>query len=118
LTIEFTRRGPAKVLYTFDLDAELDEDAGHATITETAAVMALREDRIDLKRLPPVDQALNNTEFAIVDAPTFSGQPAPDRTVSARADPRRATPELGKKHFNETVERLSAMILKELKSLS
>ena len=118
LAIEFTRRGPAKVLYTFDLDAELDDDAGHATITETAAVMALREDRVDLKRLPPVDQALNNTEFAVVDAQTFRGKPALDRTVSAKADPRRATPELGKKHFNETVERLSAIILKELKYLS
>jgi creatinine amidohydrolase len=118
LAIELTRRGPAKVLYTFDLDAEIDDDAGHATITETSAVMALMEDRVDLNRLPLVDQALKNIEYAIVDEPTFSGQPAPDRTVSARADPRRATPQLGKKHFDDTVERLSTMILKELKSIS
>jgi creatinine amidohydrolase len=118
LAAEFTQRGPARVLYTFDLDAELDEDAGHATITETSAIMALMDGRVDLKKLPPMDQALKNIEYAIVDAPTFSGQPAPDRTVSSKADPRRATPELGKKHFELTVEHLSAMILKELDSIS
>jgi creatinine amidohydrolase/Fe(II)-dependent formamide hydrolase-like protein len=106
------------VLYTFDLDAEIDEDTGHATITETSAVMALLEDRVDLNRLPPAGQALKNIVYAIVDAPTFTRQPALDRTVSAKADPRRATPQLGKKHFDDIVERLSTMILKELKSIS
>ncbi len=41
LAAEFTQRGPCKVLYTFDLDAEFDDDAGHATITETSAILAL-----------------------------------------------------------------------------
>lgn len=118
LAAEFTARGPAKVLYTFDLDAEIDVDAGHATITETSAVMALMEDRVDMRSLPPADQALKNIEYAIVDAPTFSGQPAPDRTVSAKADPRRATAQLGKKHFDDTVAYLSTIIMKELKSIS
>lgn len=118
LAAEFTQRGPAKVLYTFDLDAQADDDAGHATITETAAIMALERDRVDLNRLPPVDQPLTNIDYAIVDAPTFSGQPTPDWTVRAHVDPRRATPELGQQHFKVTVERLSAIILNELKNLS
>jgi creatinine amidohydrolase len=117
LATEFGQRGPARILYTFDLDAETDDDAGHATITETAAVMALDPTRVDLHRLPPADQPLRNIEHAIVDAPTFSGQPALDRTVSVLADPRRATPELGLKHFADTVERLSTLILNEIKNL-
>jgi creatinine amidohydrolase len=117
LAAEFTQRGPARVLYTFDLDAQTDGDAGHATITETAAVMSLNRERVDLNRLPPIDQPLQNTEYAIVDAPTFGGQPSMDRTVRAIADPRRASPELGQQHFAATVERLSAMILHELNNL-
>lgn len=117
LAAEFTQRGPAKVLYTFDLDAQTDDDAGHATITETAAILALNADRVDLKCLPPIDQPLPNTAYAIVDAPTFSGQPTPDRTVRALADPRRASPELGQQHYVATVERISAMILNELNNL-
>jgi len=118
LAVEFTQRGPAKVLYTFDLDAELDDDAGHATITETSAILALNPSRVDLDRLPPAGQPLRNIDFAIVDATTFSGQPAPDRTVSPKADPRRATQQMGKKHFEDTVDHLSVIISKELKTIS
>jgi creatinine amidohydrolase len=117
LAAEFSQRGPAKVLYTFDLDAQTDDDAGHATLTETAAVLALNQDRVDLTHLPALETPLRNTDYAIVDAPTFGGQPEPDRTVRALADPRRATPELGEKHFAHTVERLSTLILSELKNL-
>jgi creatinine amidohydrolase len=117
LAAEFSQRGPAKVLYTFDLDAQTDDDAGHATITETAAVMALDQTRVDLDRLPPLDQPLRNIEHAIVDAPTFGGQPESERTVRALADPRRATVELGQKHFADTVDRISSLILNELNHL-
>lgn len=117
LAAEFSQRGPARVLYTFDLDAQTDEDAGHATVTETAAILALNRDRVAINRLPPHETPLRNTDYAIVDAPTFGGQPEPDRTVRAQADPRRATPELGQKHFADTVERLSTLILNELKNL-
>jgi creatinine amidohydrolase len=117
LAAEFTQHGPAKVLYTFDLDAETDDDAGHATITETAAILALNRERVNLQQLPSPEKPLRNTDYAIVDAPTFSGEPEPDRTVRAPADPRRATPELGQKHFADTVERLSTLILSELQNL-
>ncbi len=106
-----------KVIYTFDLDAEIDDDAGHATITETAALLALQSDRVDLDRLPPAEQPLGNIDYAIVDAPTFSGHPTPDRTVRASADPRQATSELGQRHFQVTVDRLAAIIFEEWHNL-
>jgi creatinine amidohydrolase len=117
LAAEFTQRGPVKVFYTFDLDANIDDDAGHATITETSAILALNPERVDVNRLPSASQPLRNIDFAIVDAPTFSGRPTPDRTVSPQADPRRATPEVGEKHFEDTVDHLAAIIMKELKTL-
>jgi creatinine amidohydrolase len=117
LASECTQRGPAKVLYTFDLDAEQDVDAGHATITETSAILALNNERVDLAKLPPIDQPLQNIEHAIVDAPTFSGHPSPDRTVLAHADPRFATIELGQQHFEKTVDRLAVVISNELEIL-
>lgn len=118
LAVEFTQRGSCKVLYTFGLDAEFDEDAGHATITETSAILALEVERVDLKSLPAENIPLKNIDYAIVDAPTFSGQPNPNRTVRPQADPRIATLEHGIQHFNSTVERLSKFILKELKTIS
>ncbi len=117
LASEYTQRGPAKVLYTFDLDIEQDVDAGHATITETSAILALNNERVNLDKLPPLGQPLRNIEFAIVDAPTFSGRPLADHTVHTQADPRLATPELGMQHFEKTVDRLAAVILKELRSI-
>jgi creatinine amidohydrolase len=117
LAAELTQRGPARVLYTFDLDADMDDDAGHATITETAALLALGRDRVDLDRLPPAPRPLRNIDHAIVDAPTFSGYPTPDRTVRPSADPRHATSDLGQHHFQVTVDRLAAIILGEWHNL-
>ena len=116
LVAEFSQRGPARIIYTFGLDAAYDEDAGHATITETAAVMALDTARVDLNRLPHADTPLLNTQFAIVDAGTFNGQPAPDYTVRPEADPRRATSDIGKQYFARTVARLKETILAETRT--
>ena len=110
LAAEFTQRGPAKVIYTFDLDATVDDDAGHATITETAAILALDSARVELDLLPPSGMPLKNTEFAIVDADTFNGQPAVDHTVNPKADPRQATGEIGNRFFDGSVARLAQAI--------
>lgn len=115
LAAELTQRGMARILYTFDLDSSVDDDAGHATITETSAIMALSPSRVELDALPPIHQPLSNTEFAIVDAPTFSGHPTPERIVRPGADPRRATPELGQRHFDLTVERIVPVVMEQLK---
>ena len=113
LAAEFSHRGPAKIIYTFDLDAEVDDDAGHATITETAAMLALQADRVDLIGChPPIGLCATSTTPSSMRA-TFGGQPTPDRTVRASADPRRATRELGQHHFQVTVDRLAADILAE-----
>ena len=117
LAAELTQRGPARVLYTFDLDADMDDDAGHATITETAALLALGPERVELDRLPSARQPLRNIDYAIVDAPTFSGRPTPDHTVRPSADPRQATSDLGQHHFQVTVDRLAAIILAEWHNL-
>ena len=115
LAAEFTQRGPAKVIYTFDLDAAIDDDAGHATITETAAILALDDDRVDLEQLPPSGEPLANTAYAIVDAKTFGGEPTPDHQVRPAADPRQATIEIGRNHFSATVDRIAQQIRAELK---
>jgi creatinine amidohydrolase len=117
LAAEFSQRGPARVLYTFDLDASIDDDAGHATMTETAAILALDPARVELNRLPPAGTPLRNTEWAIVDAETFGGQPTADHMVRPKADPRRATPELGHQHFAATIDRISKLIDEALADL-
>jgi hypothetical protein len=77
--------------------------------------MALDPTRVDLGKLPPMDVALRNIEYAIVDANTFEGKPTADHSVNSRADPRLASGELGERHFIATVERLSREILEILK---
>ena len=111
LAAEFSQRGPSRVIYTFDLDAAVDDDAGHATITETAAVMALNPARVDLNRLPPAGISLLNTEYAIVDADTFNDLPSPDFTVRPKADPRQATVDSGQAFFAGAVAQLKQAIL-------
>lgn len=117
LAAEFSQRGPARALYTFDLDASIDDDAGHATVTETAAIMALDATRVDLSRLPPAGTPLRNTEWAIVDADTFGGQPTAGHTVRPKADPRRATLDMGHQHFAATIDRISKLIDEALADL-
>jgi creatinine amidohydrolase len=109
LVAEFNARGPARLLYTFTLDY-VTSDPGHATITETAAILALDASRVDTTSLPPAEQPLRNSAWAIVDAPTFSGQPTPDHTVRPEADPRRATPALGEQNFAAALAKLSEMV--------
>jgi creatinine amidohydrolase len=113
LSAEFSQRGPSRVIYTFDLDGSVDEDAGHATITETAAVIALDPTRVELGSLPPADFKLRNTDFAIVDGETFMGQPTSDHTVRPKADPRHATIEIGQQFFSRAVARLKRLILQQ-----
>lgn len=109
LIAELNARGPARVLYTFTLDYVTTEP-GHATLTETAAIMALDPARVDLAGLPPAGESVSIPKFAIADAITFSGQPTPDHTVHPEADPRRATSELGRLNFSTAVTRLSEVV--------
>ena len=109
LIAEFNARGTARWLYTFTLDYVTTE-AGHATLTETAAIMALDRGRVDLSALPPADQPISIPAFGIANEITFSGQPTPDHTVHAEADPRRATLDLGRLNFATAVTRLCEVV--------
>ena len=84
-------------------------------MTETAAVMALDETRVNLANLPSKDVPLLNTAFAIVDEKTFSRQPNASHTVEAQADPRLATKGMGQRHYAAIIEKLSRQILELLK---
>jgi creatinine amidohydrolase len=109
LAAELTARGPARVLYTFPLD-HVTSDPGHATITETAALMALNPERVDLATLPPLTQPLRIPEWAIADAASFAGDFTPDHTVHTEADPRRATAELGQRNFAAAARALAEVV--------
>lgn len=98
LAAELTARGPARVLYTFPLD-HVTSDPGHATITETAALIALSPERVDLAALPPLAEPLRIPEWAIADRASFAGEFTPDHSVHAESDPRHATLELGQSNF-------------------
>jgi len=77
-------------------------DVGHADAIETARMVALDAERVDLATLPAADKPLYNTEWGIVDARTFRGEPTPDRTT--RNDPRVGTsPEYGEETFAVSV---------------
>ncbi len=109
LIAEFNARGAARWLYTFTLDYVTTE-AGHATLTETAAIMALDRARVDLSALPQIDHPISIPEYGIANEITFSGQPTPDHTVHPEADPRRASIELGRLNFETAVARLSQVV--------
>jgi len=109
LVAELNARGAARLLYTFTLDYVTTEP-GHATLTETAAIMALDRARVDLSALPPADEPISIPGFGIANAITFSGQPTPDHTVHPEADPRRATVDLGRLNFETAVTRLSDVV--------
>lgn len=98
LVAELNARGPARLLYTFTLGTGVG-DPGHATITETSAIMALDESRVDLASLPGKEEPLHYVDYGIVEAPTFKGQPTPGQTVRPEYDPRIATPAEGQAHF-------------------
>jgi creatinine amidohydrolase len=109
LAAEMTARGPACVLYTFPLD-HVTSEAGHATITETSAILALDVERVDLAALPPLEQALRIPEWAIADAASFDGDFTPEHAVHASADPRFASAELGLRNFDAAVRAVAAMV--------
>ena len=110
LSAEFSARGPARVVNLFAwASASSAESTGHADGEETAELMAIWPETVDLSTLPPADQPLYNVDWAVVDGPTFGGQPAPDHTV--RDDPRTsATRERGERALQESIEWLAAQM--------
>jgi creatinine amidohydrolase len=108
LAAEFTARGPARVevFLPFVTNSEGIMEVGHASRIETAVMMALHPQSVDLSGLPPSSELLRNIDWAIVDYPTFLGHPTPDHTVSADDDPRQASAEMGWKTVHQTVDQI------------
>jgi creatinine amidohydrolase len=113
LAAEFNATSPARVLVflPFVTNTEGIMEVGHASRIETALMLALHSETVNLEALPPAHEKMRNVDWAVVDFETFSGQPAPDRTVHTGDDPRRATAEDGRK----TVELAAAQIILQVK---
>ncbi len=92
-------------------------EVGHASRIETAVMLAIAPDTVALSNLPDESEPLKNTDWAIVDYPTFLGQPTPDRTVSQADDPRRATADDGQQMVQKAVEQISARVTQTLSKL-
>lgn len=113
LAAEFNATSPTRVLVflPFVTNTEGIMEVGHASRIETALMLALHPELVDLQALPPANEKMRNVDWAVVDFETFSGQPMPDRTVHAGDDPRLATAEDGQK----TVELAAAQIILQVK---
>ena len=117
LSAEFSAESPARVVPFFAWASQDDVlDVGHADAIETARMMALRLDSVDMSTLPPADEPLYNTDWGIVDAQTFRGDPTPDFTM--RDDPRsEASPEMGEATFGMTVSYIAQHVSSVLQDM-
>lgn len=113
LAAEFSNESRSKVLYfiPFISIAEDGSDIGHATILETAEMMAVCPDSVDISQLPPKGVPLKFTDFGMIDA----GTGRPEKTVIG--DPRDATEEMGRRYIENCVTKLAAEVTEEYKKL-
>lgn len=112
LAVEFTAESPARVLVALPFVTGDDGvmRVGHASQIETALMLALYPDSVQLDRLPPLPEPLKNLDWAVVDYSTFMGAPMPDHTVRPEDDPRRATPEEGRKTVESAAHQVAEMV--------
>jgi creatinine amidohydrolase len=105
LSTELSATSPARVVLTNAWSGEALPQAAHAGASETAVIMALYPDSVDLTQLPKLPEPLRSRDWAIVDGETFAGRPTPDFTLRPAADPRlEATPELGQRILTSAVD--------------
>ena len=118
LSREFTATGVVRVVPFLAWAAPGGElDVGHAEAIETARMMALDPERVDLASLPPVEEPLYNVDWGIVDARTFRGEPTAKRTT--RNDPRVGTsPEYGEETFAISVAYIAGEVERLLEEVS
>ncbi len=86
----------------------------HATMEETATLMALYPSTVKLEALPSPKKKLANVGWAIVDDLTFRGRPTADHTVRRKEDPRLAKKDAGRRLWTETLQQLVSFLRKEL----
>lgn len=111
LSREFSAASPARVLLANAWTAEELPQSAHAGASETAVIMALYPEAVDLSQLPDLPQPLRSRDWAIVDGETFAGNPTPDFTLRPAADPRlEAMPELGQRILASAVDGVVAAV--------
>ncbi len=81
-----------------------DINSGHATMMETAVMMAIHPELVNLEALPQDNVPLRCAQWGVADDCYFMQPPKGDGTVIA--DPRMATAELGRKYLNHTLTQL------------
>jgi creatinine amidohydrolase len=105
LSTELSATSPAHVVLANAWSGEELPQSAHAGASETAVIMALYPEAVDLSQLPDLPQPLYSRDWAIVDGETFAGQPTPDFMLRPEADPRtEATPELGRRILASAVD--------------
>ncbi len=105
LAKEFSADSSARVLCitAFMPDADGTYHIGHAEALETSIMLAMYPETVDLSKLPDLPTPLRNTDYGIVDGPTFGGKPTPDRTLRMEHDPRAsASAQAGEAHLKRT----------------
>ncbi len=90
---------------------------GHAEKVETSIILATHPELVDVGALPPRGVPIRYRDFGIVDGEAFDGYPTPDFTLRPEADPRDASPDLGRAVLEAEVERLAAVVQDQLRSL-
>lgn len=116
LAVEFSAESPAqvRVALPFVTNPQGIMEVGHASRIETAVMLALHPETVQLDALPPLPQPLRNVDHAIVDYNTFLGDPTPDHTVPPADDPRRATAEDGRSTIEQAVAQIVALVEAEV----
>jgi creatinine amidohydrolase/Fe(II)-dependent formamide hydrolase-like protein len=119
LAREYTASGPARVMHllAFTPEATGEYKVGHADALETALMLALDLETVDLTTLPPSGEPLRNVDWAIVDAETFDGQPTTDHTVAPHNDPRRVDAAQGETSLDQSTLWIAEQIRAALKAL-
>jgi creatinine amidohydrolase/Fe(II)-dependent formamide hydrolase-like protein len=78
---------------------------GHADEGETSLMMHLYGETVDLGQLPPADQPIRYSDYAIVDGPGFDGTGPADHVL--QNDPRtKSSAQKGRAAFDVAVKRL------------
>ncbi len=121
LAIELNNeQGAARILTFFPnlKDESGWNNWGHADREEVSAMMHLYPESVDLDALPPSDERLKCTDFAVVDDQTFRCNPLPDHTVRDEEDPRLASSaEAGRQQTEEVVDYIVAEVKTALNEL-
>lgn len=89
-------------------------DPGHAERGETAVLMSVLPDSVDVGALPPEETPLRYRDYGVVNGAAFDGRPAPDFAVPRDSDPRYATREEGAAMVTREIERLVLQVRKYL----